>query len=561
MQRFLFLLILLVPCFSSAQALDYLWAVNGNQSGDFCRTRDIATDALGNTFLLIQYSEAVQFGTISLANTGGEDIAVVKINAAGIAEWAAIAGGTGNEDALSICVDNTNIYVAGYYADSAMFGSQQIISDVPDVNEDRPEFFLAKLNDAGQWQWVRNQNGTANSQATAVTTDNSGNVIVGGIFLGSDLQIGATTLTAVLELPFVAKYNSSGAIQWLKGPSTNYGAALNDVACDDAGNVFIAGSFGTFEIEEINFNMGSVSLVNVGDSEVGLTSSDMYVIKLSPSGDAVWGVNAGSIAYETFTSSIEVDNDNIIYVSGSFQGSITGGAITKSVFGSEDDVDVFVASISPAGNWDWISQTGNEAANSAAKLKVASDGHLFIAGSLNNGIYNFENFTMTASADAPDYIARINSDGSWRWGIPHPAIQAFSPLDNNRFRISGDYSGSLTLGTFTLTATGGSSDDVYITAVDYDPEDPESTEKIAEESAPVLYPVPAASVQTVVLKAEDIRSVTCFDLSARVVNISSRILGNSACLGYPEDLPSGIYLLRIQTDENIYFIKTQKADL
>jgi len=562
MHRFLFLIFFSVPFISSSQTLDYLWAVNGNQSGNFCRTRDVATDASGNTFVLIQYSEPVQFGTISLANIGAEDIAVVKINAAGITEWAAVAGGTGNEDASSICTDNSSIYVSGSYSDAANFGTQSVVSDNPNVNEDRPEFFVAKLNDAGQWQWVRNQDGNANSQATAITTDNSGNVIAGGIFFGADLQIGATTLPSVFDqLPFIVKYNASGAVQWLKGPSTDYGALLDDIACDGLGNIFVAGSFGTFEIEEVTLTMGSVELVNAGDAEVGLTARDLFIIKLSAAGDAVWGLNAGALSYETYARSIEVANDDIIYVSGTFQGSITGGSITKNVFGGEDDIDVFVASISPAGNWDWITAVGNESANSAAVLKIASDDHIFLAGSLDGGVYDFGNFTMTSAADKPNYIARLNADGSWRWGIPHPSISGFSPLDNNRFRISGQYSGSLTLGTFTLTATGGASSDVYVTAVDYDPEDPESTGNPFSDSTPMIFPVPATLFQTLMIKDERITSVSCFDLAARQVNISATVSGNAVEIRYSDEMPAGIYMIRLQTDKNVYFVKTQKADL
>ena len=72
------------------------------------------------------------------------------------------------------------------------------------------DFWTVKYNNAGTYQWGRLLGGTGSENGLAIETDDSGNVYIGG-FNASDLAHTSVTQTLLL-----AKYNSSGTIQWQK---------------------------------------------------------------------------------------------------------------------------------------------------------------------------------------------------------------------------------------------------------------------------------------------------------------------------------------------------------
>jgi hypothetical protein len=541
-----------------SQNITYNWAINGNQPGSFCSARDIIVDNTGNAYLLIRYSESVQFGSFSLSNAGGSDIGVVKINSAGVVQWATSAGGTNDEDAVKLAIDdNGNVFVAGWFSQSASFGSVTITTDTPLGAAQRHEFFLAKLTSAGQWAWAKKQIGAAYSESTCLTTDPSGNVIVGGKFYDADLKIGSTTLQVQEILPFIAKYNGDGVIQWVKGVSCQYATSLNGITVDGTGNLFIAGSFGTIEVDQVTLQIGTFTLTNLGDIDAGLTTSDLYVAALSPVGTVLWAKNAGSTLYETFARSIVVDQAGVVYVSGTFQTDITAGSLTLAATGVEGDEDGFIISLENDGVWQWAIKTGSEIPNTAPVLIKAADDHLYAYGSLDSDTLDFNTFQLGSVAGLNSYFARLNSDGSFQWGEIHPSIISLAAASGNKFRITGLFSGNLTLGTFNLTSTGNNaSTDVYATSLDYGPQIPESSFSANSSSGILIYPVPANRFQTLIIEGETLESISIEDISGKQINATISISGGAASIGFPEEIGSGMYFYKMQTLSGSYILKT-----
>jgi hypothetical protein len=541
-----------------SQNISYNWAIQGNQPGNFCNTRDIIVDQSGNTYLLVRHSEPVQFGSFTLSNNGGQDIGVVKINSSGIVQWATSAGGTNDEDAVELAIDAAgNVFVAGWFSQSATFGSVTITTDTPVGASLRHEFFVAKLTGAGQWSWAKKQTGASFSEATCLTTDASGNVIVGGTYYDADFKIGNATLPVQEILPFIVKYNGDGVFQWLKGVFCEFATSLNGIAADNMGNLFVAGNFGTIEIEEVTLQIGAITLTNTGDIDAGLTTSDLYVAAFSPTGTVLWAKNAGSILYETFAKSIVVDQAGVVYVSGTFQTDITAGSLTLSAIGVEGDQDGFILSLENDGIWQWAIKTGSEIPNTAPVLAKASDGHLYAYGSLDSDTIEFNTFQLNASAGLNSYYARLNADGSFLWGEKHPSIVSLAAEAGNKFRITGSFSGNLALGTFNLTSTGNNGTaDVYATSLDYDPEIPQSI--VAHNSRPEIsvFPVPASTFQMLISGDEELESISMFDITGKQIYPAISISGRSAVVNFPQELCSGVYIYMLRTMSGCRQLKT-----
>jgi hypothetical protein len=106
----------------------------------------VAVDAAGNPYLGGVFgSPTINFGSITLTNTSGGDMFLVKYDTGGNALWAKCTGGPAIAVAMSIAVDASgNPYVAGEFGSPTInFGSTTLTS------AGSYDMFLAKLESSG----------------------------------------------------------------------------------------------------------------------------------------------------------------------------------------------------------------------------------------------------------------------------------------------------------------------------------------------------------------------------------------------------------------------------
>ncbi len=100
------------------------------------------------------------------------------------------------------------------------------------------------------WEWVANGRLTGTPVFGGITTygigvDNGGNVYFGGSVADPSI-VGATTLSSAGGNDiFLAKTNSSGAIQWAKSYGTANADQIIDMITDTAGNLYAQVFFGS----------------------------------------------------------------------------------------------------------------------------------------------------------------------------------------------------------------------------------------------------------------------------------------------------------------------------
>ena len=183
--------------------------------------------------------------------------------------WIGLLGGSGYDLGYSIAVDSSgNVYVCGYSFASGTY-----------------DFLIAKYNTSGAIQWQRRLgDSSSDDRGNSIAVDTSGNVYVCGFSNASgtnDLQI--------------AKYNTSGAIQWQRrlerrprGSGEDYG---NSIAVDSSGNVYVCGysnASGTY---------------------------DFLIAKYDTSGAIQWQRRLGGSSND-ISLSIAVDSSGNVYVCG-----------------------------------------------------------------------------------------------------------------------------------------------------------------------------------------------------------------------------------------------------
>ncbi|MFO0881421.1 MAG: hypothetical protein U0840_29325, partial [Gemmataceae bacterium] len=139
------------------------------------------------------------------------------------------------------------------------------------------DVLLGKYSANGNLIWAFKIGGTGDDTALSVTTDQQGNIYVGGAFQGTvdfDPGLGTTLFTSngASDI-FLAKYTSAGGLAWARqmgGTGDDY--ASHGLEVDSAGNVYAITRFsGTVDFDPL---AGTNNIASAG-------SYDMAVVKLN----------------------------------------------------------------------------------------------------------------------------------------------------------------------------------------------------------------------------------------------------------------------------------------
>lgn len=307
----------------------------GGSIGDYAHA--LAVDGAGNCYLTGEYETTTYFGSIKLTSRGNNDVFLAKYNTNGSLVWVRnIGGGTNNDRGLGISLSGENVYVTGRFLGKAYFGSStQISSGGIDI-------FIAKYTTAGVFQWSRRAGGSGDDEGHAISNDPSGNIYVTGYFNGTASFSGSSVTSKGGTDVFIAKYNPSGTLLWVKKTGGTANDVGNAIKVDKSGRVFVTGGF------RYTSYFGSIPLTASGGN------SDIFIAYYDANGNAVWAKKAGAGDNDTGRA-IAVDSNSNIF--------ITGNCGKKAVFGSQtiygaDVAELYFASYSVSGNFRWVLKAG-----------------------------------------------------------------------------------------------------------------------------------------------------------------------------------------------------------
>ena len=262
--------------------------------------RAIAIDGMGNVCITGSFVGTVDFdpglGIFNLTDHGvasytSEDIFILKIDTAGNFKWAkSIGSSTPNsynyEEPTSIAIDNAgNVFTSGGFMGTAYFDTGLGTDSITSVGGQ--DIFVAKLDAAGNFVWVKSIGSTTNDISNSVTTDVAGNVYTSGFFADTadfDPGPGVSILTppgSGTNNGFTCKMDATGNLVWAKNGGSG------KIAVDNAANVFLAGSF----LGTVDFDPGA----GVYNLTSAAGSSDIFVCKLNASGNFSWAKQMGSM--------------------------------------------------------------------------------------------------------------------------------------------------------------------------------------------------------------------------------------------------------------------------
>lgn len=515
----------------------------------------LAADAAGNSYVAGRFRHTTQFGSTTLTpapNTSGGDgydIYVAKLDATGNYLWAVRAGSTADDEATALTVDPSGqVYVTGQFRGTVSFGATTLTA-VPYTNT-APGFgiFVARLDANGTWQWAMNAGETL--PPTAIRLDGSGNIYLAGTFAGGPATLGTTVLPnpPTINLPattntsdgYLAKLSPTGAWQWVThvGADGYNSVDFRDLAVDAAGNCYLAG----YIIGQMSFGPTTLN-APVGPSFLNRG----FVAKLSPSGNWLWAVPAGSVVNPNSSgiNKIALDGSGNAYVTGEALGyTLDFGTITLTTTTARRRI--FVAKLDAAGTWLWAMQTGGTNIEASNGIAVDNAGNAYVTGAFLNST-SFDAVTLTGVPSGTMYgvydafVVKLASAGAVQW-----AVRAGGESDDKGQAIALDGRGGVYLtgqaastaadfGAISLASAPAGGFWARLTDLAL------STRAAAAARSFSVYPNPSRAAATVAgLPAGT--PVALYDACGRCVARHTVPLVGPLLL--PTQLPSGLYMVR-----------------
>lgn len=351
--------------------------------------------------------------------------------------WLTTVKGASTENSRGLSADsNLNLYATGFFTDSALFSNYSTISS--GVFVEAPfgtlpgaglqDIYLVKYNSTGQTVWATTMGGSfTGDQGSDVATDSSNNVYFVGTYAStcfvsvfSTVSSGIIVTSTVGNFPIqttsnrnalLMKFDSNGNYIWgteITGPPDTNSQAFG-VKVDNMGNIYQVGSFNQSCMinSASTISSGIIITSTFAELQTGF-SSDGFVAKYNPSGQALWAIPVSGSG-TGLTRSVATDTVGNVYITGTtisqFNSSfnyvaVSSNVVSTSLFGVIDlrtgGFHSYVSKINSNGTVQWIN--GTTGPGSEQGWGVATDNQ--------NNVYNSGFFTNSTIVG---YFSTISS--------------------------------------------------------------------------------------------------------------------------------------------------------
>lgn len=307
-------------------------------------------------------------------------------------------------------------------------------------------------------QWVKGFGGTRAEYGQAIAVDANGNVFVTGNFAGTaDFDPGPGVFNLQSNCPcdvsnppksdiFLAKYNRDGNLVWAIGIGSGEADLGQAVSVDNAGNVYITGSF--WNTADFDPGPGVHNLTSAGNY-------DIFLAKYDTDGNFLWANSYGSILADAGYG-LKLDGAGNAFLVGSFFGTVDfdpGPGVAS--YNSNGNSDVFFAKYNASGGLIWAKDIEGTGEQNGRSIDVDQSGNIYVTGTFF-GTSDFDpgpgTTTFTGAGSKDPFFAKYTPDGDFLWA---KTIGSFG--DEEAIKIAADASGN-------LYASG-----YFVGTVDFDP--------------------------------------------------------------------------------------------
>lgn len=352
----------------------------------------VAVGSNGTIYSTGQYSGTGTFGSTTLTNGGAQDYYLSAHSPDGTPLWAVRAGSTLSDFGSDVALDKNGDVVVVGVAGRTTPGDTVDFNNVTNVaGFGLQDAFIAKYNSSRTLLWVRFAGGTGNDQAYDVAVDSANNYVISGRVNGLANFDGTIIGTSSQVHSFIAKYDSEGHVLWVQDGGQMDSSATTGVAVDYSNNTYLSG--------------------------VSTSSSAPFVAKYNSAGSLQWKkVATGGTTSFNENSAVDVDATGNVYVAGRFgTTSITFGTTSDVTLSNPSGLTLgYLVKYDSAGTAQWAAVTGARAFDVA----IGVDGGVYVVGftsGFGNGNVTVGSQTVPNSGSLDPFVAKFTTAGALVW--------------------------------------------------------------------------------------------------------------------------------------------------
>ncbi|MCB9000949.1 MAG: T9SS type A sorting domain-containing protein [Bacteroidales bacterium] len=306
-------------------------------------------------------------------------------------------------------VSSGNLYVVGIFKSNFTIDGINYVGNPINTYKN---VFIIKMNSNGKTLWVNIIKGDNTVHADAMDFDNSENIYISGLFLGTCNWGGSCQLTSTGDNDaFIAKYDSSGTIQWAI-PSA-YGTnneRTTALTIGNDGKIYVAGIS-----KSSSFTVGDGSNGDIYTNTDGIT--DLFLACYQSNGTYSWSEQIPGDNDKSIFRAITVDNSNNVYVGGALLGTLTIGGTSYTSSGNGDIILVKASSVD--GSVIWVRKGGSPADDQLNSI-ITDDDYTYIAGYIQgtgtiDSTATLQSSTFTTEGGNDIFVAKYNREGRLLW--------------------------------------------------------------------------------------------------------------------------------------------------
>jgi hypothetical protein len=340
-------------------------------------------------------------------------------------EWDKTLGGNASEGLNSVQQTRDGGYILGGSSNSTISG------DKTEDTQGASDFWVVKLDAAGNKQWDKTIGGNDNDDLDALQQTQDGGYILGGRSssgISGDKTESRRGDCSVGCLPdfWVVKLDAAGNKQWDK---TIGGNGFDDY--------FIS----VQQTQDGGYILGGSSDSGIGGdkSEGSRGYTDYWVVKLDAVGKKVWDKTLGGNSFD-YLSSLQQTNDGE-YILGGWTTSGCSGDKTEAGRGGSD---FWVVKLDVSGNKVWDKTLGGSENDDLDALQQTSDRGYILGGFSNSGISGEKSEANRGGLDF--WVVKLDAAGTKVWdktiGGSSSEVLQFLEQTPDRGYILGGYSNS-----------------------------------------------------------------------------------------------------------------------
>lgn len=250
-------------------------------------------------FAIFGYSQSID-GNVT-ENSGSKDFWISKLDGSGNISWQKSYGFSGADDGISIIQTNDDGYLLTGVLDVSASGGQGNSKTTLTKKHAGGDYWVIKLNASGEKQWSRYFGGTfTDTPYGALQTEDNSYIIVGSSD-SNDVDIKNNKGSYDF---WVIKISDTGTLVWERSFGGSEVDEARAITQSNDGNYIIIGDTRSNDLD-VSENKGA---------------ADLWVIKISPSGNLIWEKTFGGSSFDSGRS-ISNTQDGGFLISGSSRSS------------------------------------------------------------------------------------------------------------------------------------------------------------------------------------------------------------------------------------------------